>query len=214
VSKSAGNDSGKENMIGKLRGTVDVVGTESAILDVNGVGYVVHCPTATLAALVPGETASVHVETHVREDMIRLFGFATAGELEWFRLLQGVQGVGSKVALSILGTLAGPEIAAAIDAQDAKAFARTPGIGARLGQRIAAELKGRVPEGLATAAGGLPAPAGGDAEEVLEAASALANLGYARSQALVALRAIVAAEGAGLEVKSLIRRGLKALSAK
>jgi Holliday junction DNA helicase RuvA len=207
VSKSAGNDSGKENMIGKLRGTVDVVGTESAILDVNGVGYVVHCPTATLAALVPGETASVHVETHVREDMIRLFGFATAGELEWFRLLQGVQGVGSKVALSILGTLAGPEIAAAIDAQDAKAFARTPGIGARLGQRIAAELKGRVPDGL-------PAPAGGDAEEVLEAASALANLGYARSQALVALRAIVAAEGAGLEVKSLIRRGLKALSAK
>ena len=200
------------DMIGKLRGLADAVGTETAIIDVGGVGYVVYCSAPTLAALKPGEPASVYVETILREDMLRLYGFATAIELEWFRLLQSVQGVGAKMALAILATLSGGEIAGAIASGDAKTLSRANGVGPRLGARIAAELKGKVPDGLVDAALG-PAPSGSDAPEVLEATSALTNLGYPRPQALAALREVAAAMDAPT-VQVLVRQGLKRLSAR
>jgi Holliday junction DNA helicase RuvA len=200
-------------MIGKLRGVIDSVGVDTAIIDVNGVGYVVYCPVATLASFVPGAEATVHVETVLREDMLRLYGFATAVELEWFRLLQTVQGVGAKVALALLATLTGGEMSAAVAAQDHKAFAKASGVGPRLGQRIAAELKDRIPDHLADAAA-VADPVPGDPTTVTEAISALSNLGYGRAEAMAAVRKAVEEHGAGLAVGVLIRHALKAASAR
>src|SRR5690606_18824770 len=116
-------------MIGKLRGVVDSYGDDSVIIDVHGVGYLVHCSARTLQALPsPGEAATVSVETWVREDQIRLYGFANDVEREWFRILTGVQGVGARVALAILGTLKVAELANAIALGDKTQIARTPGV--------------------------------------------------------------------------------------
>lgn len=115
-------------MIGKLRGTVDSYGEDWVIIDVGGVGYQVHCSTRTLQALPqPGDTVTLSIETYVREDMIRLYGFASDLEREWFRLLQTVQGVGSRVALGVLGILKPGELATAIALQDKALIARAPG---------------------------------------------------------------------------------------
>lgn len=198
-------------MIGRLRGQVDAIGTETALIDVNGVGYVVHCSARTLGALSSGEEATVHVETVMREDMLRLYGFSTAVEVEWFRLLQTVQGVGAKVALAILGTLSGAEIAAALAAKDHKPFVRAPGVGPRVGQRLVAELDGKVPAGLAVSAVEAMAKPG-EPESVAEAASALSNLGYARNDALSAVRKILEEHGDGTPVPTIIRHALKSLS--
>ena len=198
-------------MIGKLRGQVDSVGTEMAIIDVNGVGYVVYCPSTTLAALVPGEEAVVHVETVLREDMLRLYGFSRPTEMEWFRLLQTVQGVGAKVALGILSTLSGGEIAAAIATRDHKALTKVSGVGPRLGQRVVAELDGKVPEGLAASASEA-APQAGEPEAVGDAASALANLGWPKPAALAAARQVVAEKGPDLKVQDIVRHALKHLA--
>ncbi|MBE7249401.1 MAG: Holliday junction branch migration protein RuvA, partial [Actinomycetospora chiangmaiensis] len=172
-------------MIGKLRGVVDSHAADHVILDVGGVGYVVHCSPRTLRALPrPGEPATLTVDTQMREDMIRLYGFSGEAERDWFRLLQGVQGVGSKVALAILGVLAPGELALAIARGDRAAMARSPGVGPKLAARIVAELKdkgpalagdGLLPHGL-DAGGALPA---GPAED---AVAALVNLGYGRPQ--------------------------------
>ncbi len=117
-------------MIGKLKGIVDSYGEDYIILDVGGVGYQVHCSARTLQALPsPGEPATLSIETHVREDQIRLFGFASDLEREWFRLLQTVQGVGAKVAMSVLGTLKASELASAIAMRDKATVARAPGVG-------------------------------------------------------------------------------------
>src|ERR1700759_4619908 len=117
-------------MIGRLKGIVDTYGEDSIILDVNGVGYLVHCSARTLQSLpAAGEAATLSIETHVREDQIRLFGFLSDAEREWFRLLQTVQGVGAKVALSVLGTLPPAELATAIAVRDKAAVVRTPGVG-------------------------------------------------------------------------------------
>ena len=201
-------------MIGKLRGTVDSAGVESMVLDVGGVGYVVHCSPRTLSGLPqPGEPASLLVDTHVREDMIRLYGFATEAEREWFRLMQSVQGVGSKVALAILGVLPPPALAAAVAGGDKAAIARAPGVGPKLAARIAIELKDKGPGGatdavvIPDAAPGTPLPS-----NVEDAVSALANLGYARPQAAAAIGAAVAALGADAQTSALIRGGLKALA--
>src|SRR5579872_7062675 len=129
-------------MIGKLKGVVDSYGEDSIILDVNGVGYLVHCSTRTLQELpAPGEPATLSIETHVREDQIRLFGFTSDAEREWFRLLQTVQGVGAKVALSLLGTLKPAELASAIALADKTAIRRAPGVGPKVAERIVIELK-------------------------------------------------------------------------
>src|SRR3954466_3661748 len=133
-------------MIGKLRGIIDSYGEDWIILDVGGVGYVVSCSTRTLAALPPaGEATVLAIETYVREDQIRLFGFTSDLEREWFRLLQTVQGVGTKVALAVLGTLPPSDLANAIALRDKAAVARTPGVGPKVAERIVTELKDKAP---------------------------------------------------------------------
>ena len=133
-------------MIGKLRGVVDSFGDDFVILDVAGVGYVVNCSSRTLQHLPrAGEPATLAIETQVREDSIRLFGFSRDAERDWFRLLQSVQGVGAKVALAILSILPPDELANAIAMQDKATVSRASGVGPKLAARIVAELKDKAP---------------------------------------------------------------------
>src|SRR5437660_12172821 len=133
-------------MIGKLKGVIDGYGEDFVIVDVGGVGYEVHCSARTLQALpAAGEAVTLAIETHVREDQIRLFGFASDVEREWFRLLQTVQGVGTKVALAVLSTLKPAELASAIALRDKAAVTRTPGVGPKVAERIVTELKDKAP---------------------------------------------------------------------
>jgi holliday junction DNA helicase RuvA len=204
-------------MIGKLKGLVDSVGGESLILDVNGVGYVVAASTRTLRGLPPpGQAIALHIETQVREDAIRLFGFLAEAERDWFRLLQGVQGVGAKVALAILGVLSAAELANAIASQDKAMVARAPGVGPKLATRIVVELKDKAPtsDGADLRGGGVAEGAGDEAlaPGARDAVLALVNLGYARPQAALAVARGVASLGAGAEAAALIRRGLKELA--
>jgi Holliday junction DNA helicase RuvA len=204
-------------MIGKLKGVIDSNGEDFVILDVNGVGYVVHCSSRTLQRLPrPGEPASLAIETQVREDSIKLFGFNSDIERDWFRLLQSVQGVGAKVALAVQGILAAPDLAAAIALQDKAAIARAAGVGPKLAARIVAELKDKAPAaGAADPALAALADAGegeGAPPAVGDAISALVNLGYGRPQAAAAVAASAAALGEGASIADLIRRGLKELA--
>lgn len=123
-------------MIGKLKGTVDEIGEDHVVLDVHGVGYVAFCSGRTLSKLSEGEAGVLHIETYVREDLIRLYGFSSKIEREWFRLLQSVQGVGAKVALAVLSTLPASDLANAIALQDKSAVSRAPGVGPKVAQRI------------------------------------------------------------------------------
>jgi len=204
-------------MIGKLKGIVDSYGEDNVILDVNGVGYLVHCSSRTLQALpAPGEPAVLAIETHVREDQIRLFGFLSDVEREWFRLLQTVQGVGTKVALAVLSTLDPHELASAIAMRDKAAVARTPGVGPKVAERIVTELKDKAP------AYAQIDPAvvrlSGQVEDrrapqpVADAVSALINLGYGQPQAAAAIAAAARAAGEGADTPRLIRLGLKELA--
>lgn len=202
-------------MIGKLTGTVDSQGPDFAIIDVGGVGYVVSCSPRTLSQLPPpGGAVSLAVETQMREDMIRLFGFASPAERDWFRLLQGVQGVGSKVALAILGVLPPDELTLAIGRGDKAAVARAPGVGPKLAARIVAELKDKAPD-LAGFGGGVEMGAVADTlpRHAEDAVSALVNLGYGRPQVTGAVAEAVAALGEEAATAALIRHGLKLLSA-
>jgi holliday junction DNA helicase RuvA len=204
-------------MIGKLNGIVDSYGEDFIILDVNGVGYLVHCSARTLQELPrAGEPARLAIETYVREDQIRLFGFSTEIEREWFRLLQTVQGVGAKVALAVLGTLKPAELASAIAMRDRAMVARTPGVGPKVAERIVTELKDKAPAytqidpAVVRLSGALdekraPAP-------VSDAVSALVNLGYAQPQAAAAIAAVVRDGGERGDVRQLIRLGLKELA--
>ena len=203
-------------MIGKLKGVVDGIGEDHALIDVHGVGYLVQASSRTLQGLHNGEAITLFIETHVREDAIRLFGFSTKQEREWFRLLQTVQGVGSKVALAILSILSGGEIATAIGTQDKAMIGRAPGVGPKLAQRIVTELKDKSPaltaidlglSQLATSVAERAAP-----KPVADAISALANLGYPQAQAMTAIAAAVKALGEGAETSALIRQGLKELA--
>ena len=142
-------------MIGKLNGIVDSQGEDFVILDVQGVGYIVHCSGRTLQKLPrPGEAAVLAIETQMREDSIKLFGFASETERDWFRLLQSVQGVGAKVALAIQTVLDVAELASAIACQDKAAIARAPGVGPKLAARIASELKDKAAVSGAAGCGG------------------------------------------------------------
>ncbi|MBV9066881.1 MAG: Holliday junction branch migration protein RuvA [Methylobacteriaceae bacterium] len=204
-------------MIGKLSGIIDSFGDDYLILDVNGVGYVVTCSSRTLQRLpARGEPASLAIETQVREDAIRLFGFASDAERDWFRLLQSVQGVGAKVALAILSIFAAGELATAIGTQDKASVARAPGVGPKLAARIVAELKGKAPA-LAAVDPTVARLAGEEEAKnaprpVQDAISALVNLGYGRPQAAAAVAASLNALGAAAEAPALIRRGLKELA--
>jgi len=203
-------------MIGKLKGTVDEIGEDHAVIDVHGVGYVAFCPLRTLSGLTEGEAAVLHIETYVREDMIRLYGFGSRTEREWFRLLQSVQGVGAKVALAVLSTLTPSDLANAIALQDKAMVARAPGIGPKVAQRIVAELKSKAPAFAGEASGtiGLKQELGEGVASapVSDAVSALTNLGYSRDQAANAVAAAVKEAGDGADSAKLIRLGLKELS--
>jgi Holliday junction DNA helicase RuvA len=204
-------------MIGKLKGIIDSYGEDFVILDVNGVGYLVHCSARTLQALpAAGEPVALAIETHVREDQIRLFGFLFDGEREWFRLLQTVQGVGTKVALSVLGTLKPAELASAIALRDKAMVARSPGVGPKVAERIVTELKDKAPAyadldpaviRLSGAVDERRAP-----QPVSDAVSALVNLGYGQPQAAAAIAAAVRSAGEGADARSLIRLGLKEIA--
>ena len=204
-------------MIGKLKGTLEEIGEDYALIDVHGVCYVAFCSMRTLSRLgSPGEAAVLFIETYVREDQLKLFGFESALEREWFRLLQSVQGVGAKVALAVLSTLTASELANAIALQDKATVARAPGIGPKVAQRIVAELKNKVPAlgGEAGEAMGLKQELGEGVASapVADAVSALSNLGYSRDQAANAVAAAMKTAGDNPDSAKLIRLGLKELA--
>ncbi len=206
-------------MIGKLRGAVDAVGADHAIIDVGGVGYEVACSSRTLAALpAPGEAVTLSIETHVREDAIKLYGFLSESERGWFRLLQSVQGVGAKVALSILSALDTGQLAQAIALQDRAMVTRAPGVGPKVALRLVNELKDKAPPLAITAAGAagtLASPINGAnaaTSPVAEAISALFNLGYAQPQANAAISAVLQKAGDSPRTENLIRLALKELA--
>ncbi|HVG80954.1 MAG TPA: Holliday junction branch migration protein RuvA [Methylomirabilota bacterium] len=198
-------------MIAKLRGMLDSAGDDWAIVDVGGVGYLVYCSARTLARLPePGSTVSLEIETHVREDHIHLYGFLTAAERAWFRLLTTVQGVGARVAMAIQGVLGADELAQAVALSDRASLTRAPGVGPKLAQRILTELKDKVD---AIAVQPIPvrlAAANGD--HATDAVSALLNLGYKRPEAVGAVSAAVRSLGAEAAVEALIKAGLKELA--
>jgi holliday junction DNA helicase RuvA len=203
-------------MIGKLKGVLEAHGEDFVIVDVNGVGYEVYCSARTLQAMPPaGEAVTLAIETHVREDQIRLFGFLSDLDREWFRLLRTVQGVGTKVALSILGTLQPADLASAIAMRDKAMVARAPGVGPKVAERIVTELKDKAPAytsvdpaviRLSGAVDDKRAP-----QPVADAVSALVNLGYGHPQAAAAIAAATRAAGEGADARQLIRLGLKEL---
>ena len=203
-------------MIGKLTGRLDTVSLSAVIVDVAGVGYEVTVGARTLSMLPPvGETVTLAIETHMREDAIRLYGFATEHERAWFRALQTVQGVGAKVALAVLGTLSASELANAVVLQDKGQVARAPGVGPKVAARIVAELKDKMPQ-LAPAlrpTGGL-APVASLPEGIAarDAVSALTNLGYAHGEAAAAVSQAIGKAGREARAEVLIRLGLKELA--
>lgn len=203
-------------MIGKLKGLVDSTGDDWVIIDVAGVGYEVFCSSRTLSQLPQtGGAVVLSIETHVREDQIKLFGFNSGLERQWFRLLQSVQGVGAKVALAILSTLTIDELSSGITFQDKTVVGRASGVGPKLAQRIVTELKDKVPGGgFAVAKPGEHANANapGGANEHLDAVSALVNLGYAQHQATGAVASVIDKMGAETKLDALIREGLKELA--
>jgi Holliday junction DNA helicase RuvA len=200
-------------MIARLRGIVDAIEDGRCIVDVGGVGYLVFCSSRTLGALPQAGVASLLIETQVREDAIALYGFATAAEREWFRLLTTVQGVGAKVALALLSALSPDQLIAAIASADKAMLTRTPGVGPKLAIRICTELREK--------AGVMPGGGGGavlaanltvTAGNAADALSALTNLGYRRAEAEAALARAVEEHGEGAALDVLIRAGLKALA--
>ena len=222
-------------MIGKLSGRIDYRGSDHVLIDVRGVGYVVHVSERTLAALPgPGGMAALYTELLVREDLLQLFGFLTLAEKEWHRLLISVQGVGAKAAMAILGTL-GPEgVARALALGDAGAIRKAPGVGPKLAQRVVMELKDKAPVVMALAGAGadlgaLPddapviEPAGPaasapprpaprqSAQAQADALSALTNLGYSPSEAASAIAQAAEHE---TETPALIRAALRLLAPK
>ena len=204
-------------MIGKLKGLIDGYGEDFVILDVNGVGYVVHCSARTLQALpAQGEPAALSIETYVREDQIRLFGFLTDIEREWFRLLQTVQGVGARVALAVLGTLKVADLATAVAMRDKATVARTPGVGPKVAERIVTELKDKAPAYASIDAAAIRLSGAMDdrkaPQPLADAISALVNLGYGQPQAAAAIAAAAREAGEGAEAARLIRLGLRELS--
>lgn len=207
-------------MIGKLKGKVDAIGESHLVIDVNGVGYEVQASTKTLRNLKVGDDVALTIDTHVREDAIRLFGFQSEFERSWFRTLQTIQGVGAKVALSVLGVMAPQDLANAVAFGNWAAIEEAPGVGKKLAQRIVLELKDKAP---ALSLGG-HLPAGGTGASApapsmppsslafAEALSALTNLGYNPVQANAAVAVASKELGDGADTAGLIKRSLKELA--
>lgn len=202
-------------MIARLTGTIDGLERDRAIVDVGGVGYLVRASSRTLGAFAAGDRATLLVETIVREDAIDLYAFATTAERDWFRLLTTVQGVGAKVALSLLSALSAPELARAIATGDRGMITRADGVGPKLANRLSSELKDKVSAlgvamPVASGAGAaVPSAAGGPAED---ATSALVNLGYRRPEAVAAVERAAARLGADARAEALIAGALKELA--
>jgi Holliday junction DNA helicase RuvA len=203
-------------MIGKLRGVLDSAGKDWIIVDVGGVGYEVACPARVMSRLPAlGQPVALSIETHVREDYIKLYGFLSEAERSWFRLLQNVQGVGAKVALSILGVLEPKDLANAIALQDKAQVSRAPGVGPKVAQRIVSELRDKAP-GLMVSGDIAPAingtPSAGQSSPGADAVSALINLGYSAAEASGAIATVSAKAAEGARTEDLIRLGLKELA--
>ncbi|WP_105422002.1 Holliday junction branch migration protein RuvA [Neorhizobium sp. T25_27] len=204
-------------MIGKLKGTIDEIGDDYVLVDVHGVCYEVFCSSRVLSKMGSiGEAVVLFIETYVREDQFKLFGFLSALERECFNLLQSVQGVGAKVALAVLSTLTPSELANAIALQDKTTVSRAPGVGPKVAVRIVTELKNKAPAFAGEASGniGLKQELGEGvaAAPVADAVSALTNLGYSRDQAANAVAAALKNGGEGGDSARLIRLGLKELA--
>lgn len=199
-------------MIALLRGRVALIGDDHLVLDVQGVGYLVQAGARTLQRLPPaGEPVELWIETRLREDAISLFGFLEPAERAWFRMLQTVQGVGAKVALTLVGTFSPDQLAAAVAARDKAMLACAPGVGARLAARLVAELADRpveLPRGSAT-----PSPVAVPSEPADDALAALTKLGFARAEAASALGRARARLGERAPLEALVREGLKELAA-
>lgn len=199
-------------MFAKLRGAVDTIGEDTVIIDVNGVGYLVHASSRTLSQLPPvGQTMSLFIETQVREDAITLFGFAKQEDQRWFKLLTSVQGVGARLALSILSALSPAELSAAVAHQDKAAVARANGVGPKLAQRIVIELKDKVGAILPDFEVA-PATKGGAASVgsiLADAVSALVNLGYRPAEASTAVSVAKGKVGEDASLDALIKASLK-----
>ena len=194
-------------MIARLSGILAEIAADHAVLDVGGVGYLVQASARTLSAIGPvGGQVMLLTEMQVREDSMTLFGFGSAGERDWFRLLTGVQGVGGRVALSILSTLDAEELSRAVAGQDKAMIARANGVGPKLAQRIAMELKDKIGAVAIGPAGSLPSAAAGAAAD---AVSALANLGFKPAEAGAAVAAAEAELGEGASLDALVRLALK-----
>lgn len=198
-------------MIASLKGLVQAIGADQAVIEVGGVGYLVQASSRTLAPMETGAALFLLVETQVREDSITLFGFGTVSERDWFRLLTGVQGVGGRLALAILGTLAPDEIARAILLDDKAMIARAPGVGPRLAARIATELKGKAP----APGGGEPLPATAapraNSSEA-DAIAALEALGFRTPEAARAVAQALRDLGEAQSTPALVREALKRAS--
>jgi Holliday junction DNA helicase RuvA len=224
-------------MIGKLSGVVDWKGSDQVLLDVRGVGYIVHVNDRTLASLPPaGEAASLYTDLLVREDLLQLFGFLTLFDREWHRLLMTVQGVGAKASMAMLGALGAEGVARAIALGDARSIQSAPGVGPKLAQRVILELKSKAPAMMALG-GTLPAatlvepfeaadpvpakrrtpaappPVSNRAAFAADALSALVNLGYAQGDAAQAVMTI-SAENPDADTATMIRAALKLLAPK
>ena len=205
-------------MIAKLTCIVDSIAADGCVIDVGGVGYHAFASRRTLGRLGgSGQPAVLHIETHVREDHIHLFGFIDHAERDWFRLLTGVQGVGGRVALAILGALDPDRLSMAIVSQDNALLTQADGVGPKLAGRIVSELKDKAgagplsagpPEGLAVGGDSLPDGVGPSADAI----SALVNLGYGRADAVGAVAAAVRTIGGAPQVEALIPAALKELA--
>ncbi|HEY8276656.1 MAG TPA: Holliday junction branch migration protein RuvA [Methyloceanibacter sp.] len=203
-------------MIGKLTGRLDSISPNAVILDVGGVGYEVTVGARTCGVLPAlGEVVSLAIDTHVREDEIRLYGFVTEHERSWFRALQTVQGVGARIALAVLGTLSTSDLANAVALGDKGAVSRAPGVGPKVAMRIVAELKDKMPTLAPAIVGGGgfgPVAALPDGFAAQDAVSALTNLGYGHAQAAGAISAAIGKVGRDARPEELIRLGLKELA--
>jgi Holliday junction DNA helicase RuvA len=201
-------------MIGKLTGRVDFVGADHAIVDVGGVGYQVHCPSSTLSRLAPGATVSLAIETKVSEEAIRLYGFLSPDEREWFRLLQTVQGVGARVALSVLSALKVSELERAVVLGDKAVVGRAQGIGPKLATRIVTELKDKAPAMALARGAGVGERAGLQTPRPIEsdAIAALVKLGYSQGAAAQAVARAGSGLGDAAALDALLRESLRQLA--
>jgi len=207
-------------MIAKLRGIVDSIGDDWAVVEIGGVGYLVFCSGRTLSRLSAGEAVALEIETHVREDHIHLYGFFDMAERDWFRILTTVQGVGAKVALALLSVLGADDLLQAIASGDKSAITKAPGVGPKLATRILNELKDKVGAialgpstgGTGTVAAPTMEGVGGGSSNLSDATSALVNLGYNPSEALGAVSRVAGELGDDADVEALIRGGLRELA--